>query len=144
MPNYNEQLVQNINLFLKEKQLKMEDLENYAAISSGTIDKLRSNLYESISFNTAIRITEFLNVSLDDLIQDNTDYVRSKVLRYEIQALRNALESPEPLILRNKDMSYTFNKSDIQMLLDNKTKELKSILDEHIHELFVKESPPES
>ncbi len=144
MPNYNEQLVQNIDLFLKEKQLKMEDLENYAAISSGTIDRLRSNLYESVSFDTAIRIAEFLGVSLDDLIQDNADYVRSKVLRYEIQALRNALESPEPLILRNKDMSYTFNKSDIQMLLDNKTKELKSILDEHIHELFVKGSPSES
>ena len=84
--------VSNVKFVCKEQDKKIGDLEDYVGVSKGYFSRVGVSV-NNINLITAVRASEYLGITLDDLVKGTlmVDY-RIQMLEEELQKLRKQKE----------------------------------------------------
>lgn len=123
---YTEIAIKNINMYLSLKGITISKMEREVGVSRGYFSRLKC-VKQGLSFETIVKMAKFLNVSLDSLIEDNSLYEESEILKYDIEKLERLCQSSEKQVLGNRNMKFSLNKSDMEMIIESKKKRLEEV-----------------
>lgn len=124
---YTEMAIKNIDMYLSLKGISTSKMEREVGLSQGYFSRLKGGKFHGISFETIVKMAKFLNVSLNSLIEDNSLYEESEILKYEIEKLEILHRNSEKQILDNGNVKFSLNKSDMEMIIESKKKRLEEV-----------------